>query len=121
LDVTQATAATPGITNTRQGYRIISSGLTEAARYEIDKASFMDDFATRFGHIRGAEELFARLNPYQKYAQRALANVADPVQATALREYLSREGVTEAQKRQAIQTFDAVNGRGVANAILGLQ
>lgn len=119
--VTQATAATPGITNTKQGYRLISSGLTEAARYEKDKASFMDDFATRFSHIRGAEELFARLNPYQKYAQRALANVADPVQANALREYLSREGVTEAQKRQAIQTFDAANGRGVANAILGLQ
>ena len=119
--VTQATAATPSITNTRQGYRLIASGLTEAARYEKDKASFIEDYAQRFQHIRGADELFARLNPYQKYAQRALANVADPVQANALREYLSREGVTEAQKRQAIQTFDAANGRGVANAILGLQ
>lgn len=118
--VMAAVNATPNITMSSRSYRLVASGLMEAARYEADKAKFVEDFNARNFHTEGAEDIFKALNPPEKYAQRAIANAADPIEARLFVEVMRDPNRSAERKRQDIREFEETNGRGAAKAVMGL-
>lgn len=114
--VEAAVKANPGIENTPMAYRRIMAGLKEAAQYKRDRAAFYNNYSSKFGHLSGADELFAQLNPPQRYAERAIVGTVDPRDVAALKEYVTTNpqhaGVAKGQ-------IDQKYGAGVADLLLG--
>lgn len=113
--VQQSVQANPGINNTKLGWARITSGLEQAARYQQDKNTFLSDYYQRYGNINGAEDLFRKLNPPQKYVERAVLSTVDPQDVQALRNYVANNK----DPSNAIKAIDSHYGQGVAKIILG--
>ena len=113
--VQQSVQANPGAENTAIGYKRITEGLRQAAQYEQNRTTFYEDYAAKFGHLNGAEDLFRQQNPREMYAKRAILSTVDPADAKALREYV----VSNKDPSKAIKSFDEHYGQGVSNLILG--
>jgi len=113
--VQQSVQANPGVENTAMGYKRITAGLREAATYEQDREAFYNDYNAKFGHLNGAEEMFRHLNPPQLYSDRAILSTVDPRDATALKDYASKNKDPSA----AVNQIDKVYGKGVSKMILG--
>jgi len=114
--VEAAVKANPGIENTKLAYRRIIAGLKEAALYKRDRAAFYNDYAAKFGHLVGADEYFAKLNPPEKYAQRAIINTVDPRDIAEARKYIQNNPDFPDVAKSAI---DKKYGAGVADMVLG--
>ena len=113
--VQQSVQANPGAENAALGYKRITAGLRQASVYEQNRTAFNEDYAAKFGHLNGAEQLFTKLNPPEMYAKRAILSTVDPSDAKALREYV----VQNKDPSKAIKTFDSHYGQGVSNLVLG--
>jgi len=113
--VQQSVQANPGTENTSMGYKRIVEGLRQAAQYEQNRTAFYEDYAAKFGHLNGAEQLFAKQNPPDMYAKRAVLSTVDPDDAKALREY----AVANKDVSKAAKAFDDHYGQGVSNLVLG--
>jgi hypothetical protein len=114
--VEAAVKANPGIENTKVAYRRIMAGLREAALYKRDRTAFYNDYAAKFGHLVGADEYFAKLNPPEKYAQRAIISTVKPIHIQDLRDYIQKY---PANADFAKQEFDKKYGSGISSLILG--
>ena len=113
--VQQSVQANPGAENTAVGYKRITEGLRQAAEYEQNRTTFYEDYAAKFGHLNGAEDLFKKQNPPEMYSKRAILSTIDPVDAKALREYV----VHNQNPAKAIKAFDEHYGQGTSNLVLG--
>jgi hypothetical protein len=113
--VQQSVQANPGAENTAIGYKRITEGLRQAAQYEQNRTTFYEDYAAKFGHLNGAEDLFKKQNPPEMYAKRSILSTVDPADAKALREYV----VNNQDPSKAIKAFDEHYGQGTSNLILG--
>jgi hypothetical protein len=113
--VQQSVQANPGTENTSMGYKRIVEGLRQAAQYEQNRTAFYEDYAAKFGHLNGAEQLFAKQNPPDMYAKRAVLSTVNPDDAKALREY----AVKNKDVSKATKAFDDHYGQGVSNLVLG--
>jgi hypothetical protein len=113
--VQQSVQANPGTENTSMGYKRIVEGLRQAAQYEQNRTAFYEDYAARFGHLNGAEQLFVKQNPPDMYAKRAVLSTVNPDDAKALREY----AVKNKDVSKATKAFDDHYGQGVSNLVLG--
>jgi hypothetical protein len=114
--VEAAVKANPGIENTKLAYRRIIAGLKEAAMYKRDRAAFYSDYAAKFGHLSGADQLFAKLNPPERYAQRAIIGTVDPRDIAEARKYIQNNPDYPDVAKSAI---DKKYGVGVADMVLG--
>jgi hypothetical protein len=113
--VQQSVQANPGAENTAIGYKRITEGLRQAAEYEQNRTTFYEDYAAKFGHLNGAEDLFKKQNPPEMYSKRAILSTIDPVDAKALREYV----VHNQNPAKAMKAFDEHYGQGTSNLVLG--
>ena len=113
--VQQSVQANPGAENSALGYKRITAGLRQASAYEQNRTAFNEDYAAKFGHLNGAEQLFTKLNPPEMYAKRAILSTVDPSDAQALREYVVKNN----DPSKAIKAFDSHYGQGVSNLVLG--
>lgn len=114
--VEAAVKANPGIENTKTAYRRIIAGLREAAMYKRDRAAFYDKYAAKFGHLVGADQLFAQLNPPDRYAQRAIVSTVDPRDISEAKKYIQNNPDYPEVAKAAI---DKRYGAGVADLVLG--
>lgn len=114
--VEAAVKANPGIENTKTAYRRIIAGLREAAMYKRDRAAFYDKYAAKFGHLVGADQLFAQLNPPERYAQRAIVSTVDPRDISEAKKYIQNNPDYPEVAKSAI---DKKYGAGVADLVLG--
>jgi hypothetical protein len=114
--VEAAVKANPGIENTKVAYKRIMAGLREAALYKRDRSVFLSNYAAKFGHLVGADDLFMKLNPPEKYAQRAIVSTVDPRDIEAARKYIQNNPDHPDVARGLI---DKKYGSGVSNLILG--
>ena len=108
--VQQAVAANPSISNTPIAYRRIVAGLREAAQYAKDRAEFLNSFYGRWGHTNRAEELFQKLNPPEKYANRAILSTVDKRIWSDLKKY---------GPQQMKEKIDKIYGSGVTDLMMG--
>ena len=113
--VQQAVQANPSAANTPQGFSRIVAGLQEAATYEKDRSDFYNDYFAKFGHLNGAEELFSKLNPAQKYAQRAIISTIPQNHV----QRLLNSYVADHDNSNNIKEFNKLYGAGSAESILG--
>jgi hypothetical protein len=85
--VQQAITANPSAANTPLGFHRITEGLRQASQYEQDRNAFYDSYKAKFGHLEGANDLFSKLNPPQKYADRAIVNSIDATHLSEIRQW----------------------------------
>ena len=111
--VQQSVSANPGMENTKVAFERITAGLREASKYEQDKLAFLEDYNARFGTITGAEQLFRKLNPPKKYADRAILSTID---AEDMQHIKSSKPEDIAKHRKEI---DAKYGQGITDLLLG--
>lgn len=115
--VQQAISANPGGENTPLGFHRITEALRQAAQYEQDRNAFYDSYKSKFGHLEGANDLFAKLNPPQQYANRAIVNSIDATHLAEIRQW------AEANKGKDISAgraqFDKIYGINAFNFATG--
>ncbi len=118
----QMVNANPGANNTAVGFARIASGMEQAALYEKDKAEFKNNYYIKFGHLRDADKLFARLNPIQGYVDRAVYHAIPEADREKLTSYVAanRERYPDAVNR-LMQQFDKTYGKGSAKIVMGGQ
>jgi GH24 family phage-related lysozyme (muramidase) len=111
--VQSAVSANPGMENTALAYHRIAAGLKEAAQYEQDKLDFLESYVAKYSTIKGAEQLFRKLNPPEAYAKRAILSTIEPGDLAHLR----------ASKKEDIMKhsaeIDKRYGKGITEMLLG--
>jgi hypothetical protein len=111
--VQSAVSANPGMENTALAYHRIAAGLREAAQYEQDKLDFLESYVAKYSTIKGAEQLFRKLNPPEAYAKRAILSTIEPGDLAHLR----------ASKKEDIMKhsveIDKRYGKGITEMLLG--
>ena len=99
--------------NTALAYHRIAAGLKEAAQYEQDKLDFLESYVAKYSTIKGAEQLFRKLNPPEAYAKRAILSTIEPGDLAHLR----------ASKKEDIMKhsaeIDKRYGKGITEMLLG--
>ena len=108
--VEQAVKANPGADNTPLAYQRITAGLRQASQYQQDRAAFFDDYNARFGHLNGAQQAFDRMNPPDRYADRAVISTVDPRDVGALQQ--------NARNPEAAAAIDRKYGVGTSAIIM---
>lgn len=111
--VQSAVKANPGMENSPIAYKRISSGLREAAKYQQDRLAFMEDYAARFGTLTGADATFRKLNPPERYVNRAILEAIDKDDMGYLK------SLTKDQVKSSKGEIDKMYGKGVAAILLG--
>jgi len=107
--VQQSVQANPGINNTKMGWSRITAGLEQAARYNQDKNTFLSDYYQRFGNLNGAEDTFRKLNPPEKYSERAILSTVPKGVYADLQKY----GPDQMRSK-----IDSVFGQGVTDLMM---
>jgi hypothetical protein len=115
--VQQAITANPGAANTPLGFHRITEALRQAAQYEQDRNAFYDSYKAKFGHLEGANDLFTKLNPPQKYAERAIVNSIDPTHLAEIRQWASENQGKDLSAGQA--QFDKIYGKNAFKLATG--
>jgi hypothetical protein len=118
----QMVSANPGLNNTAIGFARIASGMEQAAIYEKDKADFLNNYYSKFGHLRDADQLFKKLNPIQNYVDRATYYAIPEAEREKLTSYVTanREKFPN-QTQDLMQRFDKIYGKGSANIVSGVR
>jgi hypothetical protein len=118
----QMVNANPGANNTAIGFARIASGMEQAAIYEKDKADFLNNYYSKFGHLRDADQLFKKLNPIQNYVDRATYYAIPEAEREKLTSYVTanREKFPN-QTQDLMQKFDKIYGKGSANIVSGVR
>ena len=107
--VQQSVQANPGINNTKMGWARITAGLEQAARYQQDKNTFLSDYYQRYGNLNGAEDLFRKYNPPERYSEKAILSTV-PV---GVYEDLKKYGPNQMRSK-----IDSVFGQGVTDLMM---
>ena len=107
--VQQSVQANPGINNTKTGWARITAGLEQAARYQQDKNTFLSDYYQRYGNLNGAEDVFRKFNPPERYAEKAILSTV-PV---GVFEDLKKYGPDQMRAK-----IDPVFGQGVTDLMM---
>lgn len=107
--VQQSVQANPGINNTKMGWARITTGLEQAARYQQDKNTFLSDYYQRYGNLNGAEDTFRKLNPPEKYAERAVLSTVPAGVYSDLKKY----GPDQMRSK-----IDSVFGQGITDLMM---
>jgi hypothetical protein len=107
--VQQSVQANPGINNTKMGWSRITAGLEQAARYNQDKNTFLSDYYQRFGNLNGAEDMFRKLNPPEKYSEKAILSTVPKGVYADLQKY----GPDQMRSK-----IDSVFGQGVTDLMM---
>ena len=119
--VGQTMAATPGNLNSKPSIARLLSSLEQASEQETHRAAFYNDYFSRFNHLNGADQLFDKLNPREKYVEKAAINAVEPV----LRDHLVKVGTdllrdhpdARVENLQAYKTIANTYGADAAKAI----
>ncbi len=106
--IKSSVGATPSMNNTYTGFKRVSSGFEQANQYAMDRAEFMDNYYSKFGHVSGAEAAFQKLNPWQNYASKAIVTSLDPRAVSYLQ-----------QNPSTASAFDTKYGAGISKMVLG--
>jgi hypothetical protein len=115
--VQQSVGATPSIANSKDGYRRITSALTQVAKYEQARTAFYENYAqTHNWSLSGAEEAFVKENPPEKFVKQALVMSVPPDMVMKLKQIKFADKNQAAATRQA---YDRRFGNGVFDAIRG--
>jgi len=113
-----ALARTPDIQNTPEGFKRLSAGLRQSMNYERDRAAFMTNYVTRYGHSQGAEQLFQKLNPPEKYAREAVISSIEPVHLSNFLKYVAEDPNDKAGIAKARAMIDKKYGVGASDLVL---
>jgi hypothetical protein len=119
--VKQATAATPGIQNTKLGFQRILAALREGLNYDQDYHTFLDQYVAKKGYSEGAEELFRKQNPPELYSARAILSTIPEGEITKFTTYLTQNRNNPNAVKHLVDQFDAEYGKGTARTIFGLK
>ena len=116
--ITGAIRANPNIENTPEGFKRLTNALQQEAQIQRDKGQFYSNYMARFGHLDGAEDMFFKLNPPERYIARAVAASVDPVWIQNLREHSpdTKENKNGPTLRELI---DEKYGKGTTNILMG--
>jgi hypothetical protein len=116
--ITGAIRANPNIENTPEGFKRLVNALEQEAQIQRDKGQFYNNYLSRFGHLDGAEDMFYKYNPPEKYVAKAIAKTVDPVWIQNLREHSpdTREDKNGPTLRELI---DEKYGKGTTNILMG--
>jgi hypothetical protein len=118
--VQAAVQANPGIEITPMAYRRIMAGLRQAAEYEKDRAAFFDNYFSKYGTLSTANEQFARLNPPENYARRAILSTIPEDVANRYKEYVAKSIKDGKPYDKATEDIEKNYGKGTAALILGM-
>ena len=110
--------ANPGPTMTAESMRRLISGMEQTALYERDKQRFMQSWYENTGHLSGALDAFEKLNPRQRYADRAVF-YAVPEQDRAYLQQYAANPENKSKLTSAMRTFDKTYGAGSSKIVLG--
>lgn len=73
--IINATSAVPSAENSPVGFKLVSSGIQEAAQTAIDLHNYKQEIYDQNGDLNKAEVEFYKQNPAQMYARRAISTV----------------------------------------------
>ena len=112
----------PGLRNTKQGYKLISSAMEQIAQREIDFRDFMLDMKNKQYSLDGASAIFNAANPPEKYAHQAILNTVSPADAQVLRNNVqhlhSEYPDADPSGLNAYKAIESRYGKGTAKLIL---
>jgi hypothetical protein len=109
--VQSAVAANPGLENTPEGYRRVSSSIRSMQQYKKDRANFFSEYIDEKGTVKGAQEAFEQAHPRKEYVDQAIAGA---VHKQHRDEYLKATGK---EKRWMGEALDEEYGSGTAAAL----
>jgi Chaperone of endosialidase len=116
--VQQAISANPSAANEPLGFHRLTEGLRQAAQYEQDRNAFYDSYLAKFGHLQGANDLFTKLNPPEKYADKAILSTIDKGHVDHIRAWADANQGRDLSKGRA--EFDKTWGNGAFKLVTGL-
>ena len=112
----------PGLRNTKQGYKLISSAMEQIAQREIDFRDFMLDMKNKQYSLDGASAIFNAANPPEKYAHQAILRTVSPADAQVLRNNVqhlqSQYPDADPSGLNAYKAIESRYGKGTAKLIL---